>query len=168
MRRLTSAAALLVLAGAACDASHGAGAGPIPEGGRLLAQRVAKRTTTILSDPAQASYCGADSLLVIIALGRTWTGGLALRVVLPLAAAHEFQVQPSLGGLGTATAAFRPLNAGVLQPGVSGTIHLDPSKDVTGRFDIAAPDSSGTRIAIRGRLSRIPVLVLAKGTCART
>lgn len=167
MRRLLSAAALVVLAGAACDARHGAGAGPIPYGGRLLAQRVAKGTTTIVSGPAQASYCPADSLLVVIALGRTWTGGLAARAVLPLVEARDFKVRASLDGVGSAAASFRPLDAGAVQLGVSGTIHLEPAKGLSGRFDIAVPESSGTPIFIRGRLSRIPVIVLPKGSCAQ-
>jgi hypothetical protein len=168
MRRLTSAAVLLVLAGAACDAGHEAGAGPIRGGGHLLAQRVAGRARTIVSGPAQATYCPAESLLVVIALDRNWTGGFAIRVVLPLTAARDFQVQPSLGGLGSATAAFRPLNGGVVEPGVRGTVRLDPSTSVDGRFDIGVPDSSGTPVAIRGRLSRIPLAMLAQGSCART
>lgn len=168
MRRLHSAAgALLVLAGAACDAGHGGGAGPIPDGGRLHAERVFKGTTTIVSGPAQASYCPADSLLVVIALGRKWTGGLAVRAVLPLVEARDFNVRPSLEGLGSATAAFRPLDAGVVQLGVDGTIHLEPAKGVSGRFDIAVPDVGGTHVFIRGRLSRIPLVVLPKGSCAR-
>ena len=168
MRRLLLAAALPVLAGAACGSCSGAGAGTFPKGGRFLAQRVAGRTTTLVSDPARATYCPDDSILVIVALARKWTSGLAVRGVLPLTVAREFQVGSSLGGDGTATAAFRPLEGGAAQLGVGGTIRLEPAATVGGRFDVSLPDSAGARVSIRGRLSRIPLSMLPKGKCART
>jgi hypothetical protein len=166
MRRLLLAAALPVLAGAACDAGHRAGASPFPDGGRLLAERVARRTTTLVDGPAFATYCPADSALVIIALGRTWSAGLALRTVPPLDAPRGFHVQLSLGDVGTATAAFRAPSAGAARLGVGGTVRAAVTVAVNGRFDVDLPDSGGSHVTIRGTLSRIPFSMLAAATCA--
>jgi hypothetical protein len=164
-RRLLAAAALLVLAGAACDAGPGAGAGSSPGGGRLVAERVAKRTTTLWNGPAQASYCPSDSLMLIMAIGSDWTSGFAVRVVLPLIQERTFQVQRVLGGVGTATAAFRPLGTGPAQLGVGGSLRLEPSRTINGRFDVAAPDSGGVHVSIRGRWSRVPLHTTPAGSC---
>ena len=166
MRRLLAAAALSALAGAACDACHGAGASPFPGGGRFLAQRVAQRTTTLVNDPAWATYCPADSTLVIVTLGRRWSGGLAVRAIQPLNAPRDFQVQASLGEVGTAVAAFRAPEAGAARVGVGGTIRLAATSAVNGRFEIALPDSGGAHVSIRGTLSGVPVSMLAAATCS--
>jgi len=166
MRRLLLAAALPVLAGAACDAGHGAGASPFPDGGRFLAERVAGRTTTLVNSPAWATYCPADSQLVIVTLGPTWSGGLALRTVPPLSAPRDFQVQLALGDIGTATAAFRAPAAGGARVGVGGTVRVAVTTVVSGRFDVAIPDSGRSHVSIRGTLSRIPFSVLPAATCS--
>ncbi len=166
MRRLLLAAALPALAGAGCDAGHGAGASPFPAGGRFVAERVARRTTTLLNSPAWATYCPADSQLVIIAISRKWNGGLALRTVPPFNAAGDFQVQVSLGGLGTATGAFRAPAAGSASVGVGGTVRVVVTAVVNGRFDIAVPDSGASHVSIRGTLSRIPFFTLPAATCS--
>jgi hypothetical protein len=166
MRRLLLATALLVLAGAASGACHGVGASPFPEGGRFLAERVAKQATTLINGPAWATYCPADSLLVIVALSRTWNGGLALRAVPPLNVPHDFRVQLALDELGTATVAFRAPKAGAANVGVGGTVRVAVTTAVNGWFDAALPDSGHTHVSIRGRLSRIPLLRLPTATCA--
>ncbi len=166
MRRLLLAAVVPMLAGAACDACRAAGSGVRQDGGRFLAQRVARHKTTLVSGPARASYCSQDSLLVVVAVARSWTGGLALRAVLPLTAPREFQVRPALDGAGTATVAFRPLDAGVALLGVGGTVRLEPSAAVSGSFDVSLPDSGSARVSIRGTLSRIPLSVLPKDSCS--
>jgi hypothetical protein len=166
MRRLLLAAALPALAGAACDARHGAGASPFPAGGRFLAERVARRTTTLVNGPAWATYCPADSSLVIIAIGRTWSGGLALRAVPPFDAPRNFRVQASLGDTGTATAAFRSPDAGAARVGVRGTVRVTISTAIDGRFDVALQDSGQVHVSIRGRLSRIPLSRLPTATCS--
>ncbi len=166
MRHPLLAAALPVLAGAACSAGHGAGDSPFPLGGRFRADQVARRTTTLINGPAWATYCPSDSALVIVALGRTWSGGFAVRTF-PLAGApRDFQVQLTLGDLGTATAAFRAPDAGSARVGVSGTVRVTVGGTVTGRFDVALPDSGQQHVAIRGTFSSIPVSVLSAATCS--
>jgi len=165
MRRLFLAAALAALAGGACSAGRGPGASPFPAGGRFTAERVARRTTTLIGGPAWATYCPSDSLLVIVAIGRAWSGGLAVRAVPPLDVPRDFQVQLSLGRVGTATAAFRAPAAGAARVGVGGTVRLAVTTAVDGRFDIALPDSGGQRISIRGAFSRIPRVTLPASTC---
>jgi hypothetical protein len=161
MRRLLLTGALAVLAGAACD-------GTGPGGGRFVAERVAARTTTLVRGPARATFCPDDSVLLIIALGRTWSGGFALRSAFPLIAARDFRVAPSLGGPGSATAAFRSLLAGRAELGVAGSIRLEPSRNVSGRFDVQARDSAGVQVRIQGELAGIPLSVLPKGSCAQS
>jgi hypothetical protein len=166
MRWLLLAAALLALAGAACDAGSGAGAGPNPDGGRLLVQRVAKRTTTLLDGPGRAGYCAADSVLLVVAIGRNWTTGFAVRVILPLLEARTFQVQRSLGGPGTATAVFRPLVTGAAQVATGGTLRLETSRTINGHFEMAASESGPGHVSFRGRWSRLPLYPLPKGLCS--
>lgn len=166
MRRLLVAAALSALAGAACGACRGAGTSPFPGGGRFLAERVARRTTTLMDDPAWATYCPADSTLVIVTLGRTWSGGLALRAAQPLDAPRDFQVRALLGEVGTAVAAFRGPEAGAARVGVGGTVRLAVTAVVNGRFDIALPDSWGAHVSIRGTLSGVPISMLPTATCS--
>ena len=162
MRRLLLAAALPALAGAACS---GPGTTPFPAGGRFTAERVARRTTTLVSGPAWATYCPSESLLVIVALGRAWNAGIAVRAVPPLSVQRDFQVQMALGDVGTAAAAFRAPVAGVARVGVGGTVQVAATTAVDGRFDIALPDSGGQRVSIRGTLSRIPFTTLSAATC---
>lgn len=166
MRRLLLAAALPALAGAACDARHGAGASPFPAAGRFLAERVAARTTTLIDGPGWATYCPPDSSLVIMAIGRTWSGGLALRAVPPLGAARVFRVQLSLGDTGTATAAFRAPEAGAARVGVGGTVRVAVSAAIDGTFDVTLPDSGQVHVFVRGRLSGIPLVRLPTATCS--
>ncbi len=166
MRRPFLAAALPVLAGAACSAGHSAGASPFPVGGRFRAEHVARRTTTLINGPAWATYCPSDSTLVIIALGRTWSGGLAVRTFPLVAGSRDFKVQLSLGDLGTGTAAFRAPGAGAARVGVSGAITVDVAATVSGRFEVALPDSAKQHAAVRGTLTRIPYAVLRGATCS--
>jgi len=160
------AAALPMLTSGACHAGRGPGTSPFPEGGRLRAEHVAQRTSTLVNGPAWATYCPSDSLLVIVALGRAWNGGFAVRIVPPLDVAREFHVQPSLGDIGTATAAFRSASGGVARLGVGGTVRVDVTSAVNGRFDIALPDSGRGHVAIKGTLTGIPYRVLKAAACS--
>lgn len=166
MRRLLLAAALPVLAGAACSAGRGAGDSPFPVGGRFLAEQVERRTTTLINGPAWATYCPSDSVLVIIALGRTWSGGIAVRTFPLVNARHDFQVQLSLDTLGTAAAAFRAPAAGSARVAIGGTVRVAVTNAVSGRFDVALPDSARERRSIRGTLTRIPFAVLPAAACS--
>ncbi len=167
MRRLLLAAALPVLAGAACDARHGSGAGPFPDGGRFLAQRIGRRTSTLLDGPAWATYCLSDSTLVIVALTRGWNGGLAVRTLLPIPATQVFRVGREVGALGTATAAFRAPEAGGALIGVGGSVRVAaPATTVSGSIDVALPDSAGAADSVRGTLRGVPLVVLSTATCS--
>ena len=145
--RRVAAAALAALVAAACSAGPDAG-------GRLLVQRTTRGAGRLLDDPGRATYCRGESLLTVVAVGRAWSGGLAMHVTLPVRAAVTLKVQRSLGGYGTATAAFRPVN-GVARLGVGGTITLAPSSRVDGAFEVTVTDSVPPDAVFRGRLSRI-------------
>ncbi len=146
-RRRVAAAALAALVAAACSAGPDAA-------GRLLVERTAKGAGRLLDDPGHATYCPTDSQLTVVAVGRAWSGGLAMHVTLPVRAAVTLRVQRSPGGYGTATAAFRPVN-GVARLGVSGTITLAPSSRVDGAFEVTVTDSVPPDAVFRGRLSHI-------------
>ena len=165
MRRLLLAAALPMLAGAGCRAGRGAGVSPFPIGGRFFAERVARGTATLIDGPAWATYCPSDSVLMITALGRSWNGGLALRAYPLTGAPRDLRIGQSLGDLGTATAAFRAPAAGGAHVGIGGTVRLEVNGTVSGRFDVALPDSARERVSIRGTLTRIPFSVLSAATC---
>lgn len=165
MRRPLLAAALTVLA-AACGAGRGVGASPFPVGGRFRAEHVARLTTTLIDGPGWATYCASDSVLVIVALGRTWSGGLALRTFPLGGAPGDFRVQLALGDLGSATAAFRTSDAGPARVGTGGSVRVAVTSSISGRFDIALPDSGRQHESIRGVLTRIPVSMLPAATCS--
>ncbi len=164
-RRAALAAALIGLAGLACDAGSRPQGGLAPGGGRVVVQRIAGRSARIADGPGLANYCPDDSLLVVIVLGRSWTGGLAMKALLPLGAPSTFSVQPSVGALGTAHAAFRPLQSGRAEFGTGGTIELESGREVSGRFEVPSSDSGGAPVVFRGRLSDVPVQTLPKGSC---
>ena len=165
MRRLLLAAVLPLLAGAACSGRRGPGASPFPAGGRFRAERVAQHTTVLINGPAWATYCPSESLLVIVALGGTWNGGVAVRVVPPFDRPRDYRIQPSLADTGTASAAFRAPAAGAARVGVGGTVHLAIGDVVNGRFEVTLPDSARAHVAIRGTVTRVPVSRLSAGTC---
>jgi len=165
MRRPLIATAAVALAGAACGACSGAGSDP-NTGGRVVVQRVARGSSRLLSDPGQAGYCPDDSILLVIAIGRQWSSGFAVRVVLPQREARTFAMQPSLGGLGTAAAVFRPLEAGAATYAKSGIVRLDVSGSLSGSFDLTASDTAGARVSFRGHWERLPLRQLPKGACA--
>jgi hypothetical protein len=165
MRGPLIAAAALGLASAACCACSGAG-WDANAGGRVVVQRLARGSSRLLSDPGQAGYCPDDSILLVIAIGRKWSSGFALRAVLPLRGARSFAVQPSLGALGTAAAVFRPLEVGAAWFAESGVVRLDASQSVSGSFDLRAPDTTGAHVSFRGGWSHVPLRQLPKGACA--
>jgi hypothetical protein len=160
-RRVIAAAALALVAGAACDLGVGTGSGAA---GHLRVERAAHPPLKLMDEAGRADYCSADSLLTIIAIGYDRAAGLAVRVTLPLRAARTFVVQPQLGGVGTATVAFRLAN-GSARIGSAGTIRLDRSGAISGDFEFAVPDSAGTLERFKGKLSRIPVRNAPPGAC---
>jgi hypothetical protein len=155
------AAAALGLAAACSTAPSDPGVG-----GRVVVERVSGGSTRLLSNPGQAAYCADDSVLLVIAVGRTWSSGFAMRAAAPLNTARTFTVQPTLGGPGTAAAVFRPLDAGPARYADRGIVRLDASRSVSGSFDLTAPDSAGVHASFRGRWSHLPLRLLPKGSCA--
>lgn len=147
-RRRLAAAVIAALVGAAC------GAGP-DASNRLVVDRVTKGSGRLLDLPARATYCAGESLLTVIAVGRGWSGGFALHVVLPVRAAVTLPVRRPPAGFGAATAAFRPV-AGVARLGVGGTVTLAPSSVVDGVFSVTVTDSTPPDAVFRGRLFNIP------------
>ena len=164
MRRLLLAAALPLLTAAACSGRRGPGTSPFPTGGHFRAERVARRTTVLIDAPGWATSCPAESLIVVIALGGAWNGGIAVHGGAP-GGARDYEVRPSLGEVGTATAGFRVPATGTARLGVGGTIQLAIGDAASGRFDIVLPDSAGEHVVIRGTLTGIPVTVLSSATC---
>lgn len=160
-RRVIAAAALALVAGAACDVGPGTGS---DAAGHLQVERVAKRTIKLMDEAGRADYCAAESLLTIIAIGHGQAAGLAVRAVLPVRAPRTFVVQPVLGGDGTATAAFRLANLSA-RIGAAGMLRLEPSGTISGDFEVAAPDSAGTLVRFKGKLSHIPVRNVPAGAC---
>jgi len=152
MRPRLIAAATLALAAGGC----GGGAPDANAGGHVRVERAAARTAGIMDEPGRAEYCPADSLLTIIAVGHDRGAGFAVKTALPLQGAGSFLVRPQLGGVGTATAAFR-LASGTARVGTSGTIRLQESGSVSGTFDVAVPDTGRTPVRFRGTLARIPL-----------
>lgn len=157
--RLVAAVALLALWGAACRAGAG-------KAGRLSVQRVTKPAATLLDAPARAWYCPGESLLSVVAVGPKFSGGLALRVSLPVQRRRTFELARHLAGDGTAAAAFRPLG-GVARFAVGGSVALRPSREIEGEFRATVTDSAGPHVEFRGTISRVPYDTLPESTCRR-
>lgn len=156
LRGRLAATSFVALVSAACSAGSGAG--------RLVVERRTKGPGQLLDDSARAMYCASESLLTVVAVGRSWSGGLALRVVLPVRSPVTLRVQRTLGGPGTATAAFRPA-AGVARLGVGGTVTLAASSAIDGDFEISVTDSAPPDAVLRGKLSRIAYAVPSGPPC---
>jgi hypothetical protein len=157
-RRVIAAAALALVAGASCGTGSDAD-------GHFRVERTTRRTSTLLDEPGRAQYCSTDSLLTIIAIGRNGAAGFAVRTTLPLRQASAFDVQQALGGLGTATAAFR-LASGAARLGTAGRLRLQPAATIEGEFDVTVLDSLGAAVQFKGRLSRIPLRKGASALCS--
>lgn len=156
LRGRLAATSLVALVSAACSAGTG--------GGRLVVERQTKGSGRMLDDSARAIYCPAESLLTVVAVGRNWSGGLALRVALPVRSPVTLRVQRTLNGPGTAAAAFRPMS-GVARFGVGGTVTLAPSSAIDGEFEISVTDSTPPDAVLRGKLSHIAYVVPSGAPC---
>jgi len=153
---------LAVAALAGCGAIGGGGTGGY---GDMHVERVLPgRTSTLLDEPAFATYCAGDSLLTIVAVGGGGEAGLAVRAAIPLRTARTFTVEAALADTSSATAAVR-LRTGSARVGISGTVRLQVGSRISGDFDVALPDSAGTHPRLKGRLSRIPVRDGSPATC---
>jgi hypothetical protein len=147
MRRRTIPPSLTLLLGAlaagACGGSAGAGRYPTAKEGRIVVEW--RGGPRLMDAAAWATYCAADSLLVIIAVDRSWGAGLVLHGRFPGASVRGFTVRPSVGEDGTAAAAFRAVTDSVQRAvmALRGTVWLDAGSRATGRFDVGAAPLPG-------------------------
>lgn len=147
MRRSPLIPSLLVLSGAllvgACRGLTGAAHPPAAAEGRLvLAWRGGAK---LIDAPARATYCTGDSMLAVFAVDRRWGAGLLLHGRFPVDSTRAFAVRPTLGGDGTATAAFRSVADSVHRAVIAlrGTVWLDPGARATGHFAVGAAPLPG-------------------------
>jgi hypothetical protein len=124
---------------------------------------------------ATATYCRADSLLVIIALDRAWGAGLAVYTPFPADSERILRVLPSLGDSGRAILAVRAVGDSVQAALVaaSGTLTLSTTGAVaTGSFLVTLPprDSGRVRERLVGAFRSLPTTdtAAACGTTPRT
>jgi len=156
-----------VLATAACGGAGEPARYPAAGEGRLVVEwRGGER---LIDVPAQATYCGGDSLLVIVAVDRHWGAGLVLHGRFPLVAARTYRVRPSLGEDGTASAALRSVADSVQRAvlGLRGEVRLEPGGRATGRFEVGAAPLPGRSepVHLAGAFRALPTSDTA-GTCS--
>jgi hypothetical protein len=163
-RRLASAALLLAASLPGCSGAR-PGAHTASVDGRLTVHRVTAPGGIVLDAPAQARYCATDSTVTVIAVGRSWAGGVAVRTALPVERPTTFRVGRVLDTLGVATAAFRP-TGGVARIGVSGTVRLESGPDLDGSFEVSVTDSTGPNVVFRGSFARVHYETAQGGACA--
>ena len=156
---LGAAVALLALAASACGPAHETGAG-----GRMLVERVTRPAARLLDEPARARWCPQDSLLTLIAIGRRWTAGLAVRVAPPLPRSDSLPISRFLGGAGTATVALRAIG-GAARLAITGSLSFRAAGRLDGGFDVTVTDTAGPPTRVRGTLTGIPIIVPADGAC---
>jgi hypothetical protein len=145
--------------GFACGGDSGGVTGDATRAGRLLMEREGHGAARFIDAPARASWCAAESSLVIVAVDRAWTGGIALRVTWPLGGARVFLVRRGLEGEGSATAALRSMadSAGPALVAVSGTVRVERGTTPTGRLDVIAEAADGSPVRVSGRFRQIPL-----------
>ncbi len=153
---------VLLLCGAAffgCGGDSGGLTGDATRPGRLVMQREGAHAARLVDAPARASWCAADSTLVIVAVDREWAGGLALRVGWPPGAAKVLLVRPGLESERSATAALRSMgdSAGPALIGASGKLWLEADAAPTGRFDLIVAAASGGPVRVTGGFRAVPV-----------
>lgn len=144
---------LLWLAGAAfgtaaCDqGTHPPDARP----GRLVIDRLGRARQRLMDASASATYCRGDSLLVILALDRTWGAGLAARTPFPADSERVLPVLPALGDSGQAILAVRAIGDSVQAAlmAASGTVTLSAGASATGSFLVALPPRDSGRVRER-------------------
>lgn len=177
--RASPARSILAVAGAAI-AVGGCGRGardarpPDARPGYLVVERVGSGRTRLVDAPAQATYCAGDSVLVIIAVDRSWGAGLALRTQFPVPAPRALRLGPALEGDGTGTAALRAVTDSVQRALVAsaGTVRLGAGPRASGTFDVRAPAVGAGRALDRllGAFQDLPTTETAArcGSAART
>ncbi len=150
------------LAVAACSRnSEGVG----PTGGHFTLTRTSRQAArTLAVAPASASWCAADSSLVVVVVTSRGDGGTAARLHWPLKSLDTFKVGLRLGATGSATVAWRPIQDTVRTALIadSGQLRLQTieSSYVSGSFTAWARGvGMDTGLArLDGKLDRIPVV----------
>lgn len=146
--RVAVSLALLTLAPwfAGCSPESGPVRSPEARPGRLVVERVRRGHPRLLDAEAHATYCRGDSALVIVALGRSWGAGVALRTPFPPDSERTLRISPTLAGDGSAAVAFRAVGDSV-QPAVEvggGSVTLTRDSSATGSFVVTlAPRARG-------------------------
>ncbi|MEK6769800.1 MAG: hypothetical protein AABY85_12535 [Gemmatimonadota bacterium] len=143
----------------ACGGDSGGVTGDATRPGRLLMEREGRGSARLVEAPARATWCESDSALVIVAVDRAWTGGLALRVEWPITAPRTFTVHRGLEGAGTAAAALRSMgdSVGPALLGVSGTVRVEAAAAATGRLDVMAEGADNSPVRVTGSFRAVPV-----------
>lgn len=149
----------------ACPGDSGPDAGDGARAGRLQLEREGRGAARLVDAPARATYCGSDSAMVIVAVDREWTGGVALRIPWPLTGPRPFTVRHGLEGIGTASVALRSMqdSVGPALVAVSGTVRVEPDTSPTGRLDVIAEAADGSRVRVAGRFRQIPLTAACGG-----
>ncbi len=128
----------------------------------LHLDRTGPQSRSLLDVPVEASYCAADTTLTIVGADRSWSVAVALRTPWP-ARSLEFTLDSSVGGLGTAAIAIRPLrdSIGVAMIAVRGSLKLDAGAQASGTMDFVVAGASDT-LRVVGSLTAASV---APGGC---
>lgn len=153
---------VVLLCGAAffgCGGDSASLTGDRTRPGRLVMQREGAGAARLVDASARASWCAAESTLVIVAVDREWTGGLALRVGWPLPDAKVLLVRPRLETDRSATAALRSMgdSAGPALIGASGKVWLERDEAPTGHFDLIVATVGGGPVRVTGGFRAVPV-----------
>lgn len=143
----------------ACAGDHDEVTGAGGRAGRLLMEREGRGSARLVEAPARATWCESDSALVIVAVDRAWTGGLALRVAWPITGPRTFTVRRGLEGAGTASVALRSMgdSVGPALLGVSGTVRVEAAAAATGRLDVISEAADGSPVRVTGSFRAVPV-----------
>ncbi len=128
----------------------------------LHLDRAGPSSRSLLDVPVEATYCTADTTLTIVGTDRSWNVAVALRTLWP-ARSLEFTLDSSVGGLGTAAVAIRPLSdsIGVAMIAVRGSLKLDPGAQASGTMGFVVAGARDT-LRLVGSLTSTSV---APGGC---
>lgn len=142
-----------------CSGDSGPDAGDDARAGRLHFEREGRGAARLVAAPARATYCASDSSLVIVAVDREWTGGVAMRTPWPLTGPRPFTVRSGLEGIGTASVALRSMedSVGPALVAVSGTVRMEAAAAPTGRLDVVLEASDGSPVRVSGNFRAVPI-----------
>jgi hypothetical protein len=139
----------------ACQRSSPAATG----GGQSGAVSVSAGSQILLEGPADAAWCDRDSAVALVVTGREWVLALVVRSVWPLDTAATFAMDSTLGGVGSAALALRPVGDSVRAAylGRAGSLRLQAGAVLKGDFDARATTTAGDSLAVRATLASVIV-----------